>query len=50
VQTISPEEAVGYANDILALFGTAPTSQTELGVPLVEGEADISAMELNDGN
>jgi len=50
VQTISPEEAVGYANDILALFGTAPTSQPELGAPLAEGEADISAMELNNGN
>ena len=50
VQAISPEEAVGYAHDILELFGLGPAPQPELPMPLIEGEADISATEPNDGN
>jgi hypothetical protein len=50
VQAISPEEAVGYARDILELFGPGLSPQPELPPPLIEGEADISATEINDGN
>ena len=51
LQTISPEEALEYARDILELFSPASALQAELPIPLVEGESDISATEdVNDGN
>jgi hypothetical protein len=50
VQAITPEEALEYARDVIALFGPSAASLQELPMPLIEGEADISASELNDGN
>ena len=51
LQTISPEEALEYARDILELFSPDIALQPELPMPLIEGEADISATEeRNDGN
>jgi hypothetical protein len=50
VQAITPEEALEYARDVIALFGPSATSLQELPMPLIEGEADTSAMELSDGN
>jgi hypothetical protein len=40
VQTISPEEAVEYARDILELFGASGVPQRELPMPLIESESD----------
>jgi hypothetical protein len=48
VQTITPEEALEYARDVITLFGPSAAPSQELPPPLIEGEADISA--LNDGN
>ena len=49
VQAITVEEAVAYAHDILELF--APVgAQPQLPPTLIEGDADISATRLNDGN
>ena len=45
LQTISPEEALEYARDILDLFSPAAAPPPELPIPLIEGETDISAME-----
>ncbi len=50
LQTISAEEAVEYARDILEFFGPDATQRPELSTPLIEGGADISATELKDGN
>ena len=50
LQTISPEDAVEYAKDILLLFGPDTSAQQEPAVPLLEGDVDISTGELNDGN
>ena len=51
LQTISPEEAIEYARDILELFSPATALQAELPIPLIEGETDISATEeLHDNN
>src|SRR5438874_4525907 len=51
LQTISPEEALEYARDILELFSPAAALQPELPMPLIEGETDISATEeLHDNN
>ena len=50
VQAITPEEALEYARDVIALFGPSATPSRELPPPLIEGEADISATELTDGN
>jgi len=51
LQTISPEEALEYARDILELFSPAAALQPELPIPLIEGETDISATEeLHDNN
>jgi len=51
LQTISPEEALEYARDILELFSPDTALPPELPIPLIEGEADISATEeLNDNN
>lgn len=40
VQTISPEEAVQYARDILELFGTDGMPQRELPMPVIEAESN----------
>ena len=48
VQAITPETALEYARDILDLFG--PGATPRLPTPLIEGEADCLATELNDGN
>jgi hypothetical protein len=45
VQTISPEEAVEYARDILALFGASGMAPRELSLPLVEPESDTPSTE-----
>ena len=51
LQTISPEEALEYARDILELFSPDTALQSELPIPLIEGEADTPATEeLNDNN
>src|SRR5256885_12833469 len=51
LQTISPEEALEYARDILELFSPDTLQPPELPTPLIEGETDISATEeLNDNN
>jgi hypothetical protein len=50
VQTISPEEAVEYARDILALFGNSGTPHRELPMPLIEAESEASATEGCDAN
>ena len=51
LQTISPEEALEYARDILELFSPDAALPPELPIPLIEGETDISATEeVNDGN
>jgi hypothetical protein len=44
VQTISPEEAVEYARDILALFGASGMAPRELSLP-VEPESDTPSTE-----
>lgn len=38
LQTISPEEAVEYARDILELFGAAGSPKLESAMPLIEAE------------
>ena len=43
VQTISPEEALEYARDILELFGTSGMPQRELPMPAIEAESDAAA-------
>jgi hypothetical protein len=50
VQTISPEEAVEYARDILELFGNSGMPQRELPMPVIEAESDASAAEECDAN
>lgn len=50
VQTISPEEAVEYARDILQLFGSSGEPQRELPMQLIEAESDASAAEGCDAN
>ncbi len=45
VQAISPEEAVEYARDILALFGAREIPQRELPIPLIEAAPDASDIE-----
>jgi hypothetical protein len=50
VQAITPEEAISYARDILELFAPNAEPHLELPPPLIEGDADISATGLNDGN
>ena len=50
VQTISPEEAVEYARDILELFGAVGPPQRELPMPLIEAEPDASPAEGCDAN
>jgi hypothetical protein len=50
VQTISPEEAVEYARDILALFGAVDVPQRELPMPLIEAESDATGTEGYDAN
>jgi hypothetical protein len=50
LQAISPQEAVQYANDILEFFGADMALQPEGAMPLIEGEVDISAGEVSDGN
>ena len=44
LQAITPEEAIEYARDILALFGPVTEVHSELPRPLIEGEADMSAL------
>jgi hypothetical protein len=48
VQTISPEEAVEYARDILELFG--PTIVPEQVLPVIDAEPRILAEGACDGN
>jgi hypothetical protein len=50
MQSITPDEAIGYARDILELFVPTVVPQPELPLALIEGEADVSSTELNDGN
>jgi hypothetical protein len=50
VQAVTPEEALEYARDVIALFGPAAASQPELPPPLIEGETDPSQAEGCDGN
>jgi hypothetical protein len=50
VQTISPEEAVEYARDILQLFDTSGTPQRELPMPVIEAESDTFPREGRDAN
>src|SRR5206468_720160 len=51
LQTISPEEALEYARDILELFSPNTAVPPELPILLIEGETDISATEeLHDNN
>lgn len=50
LQTISPEEAVEYARDILELFGNSAMPQAELPMPLIEAEAGASLKEGYDAN
>jgi hypothetical protein len=50
VQTISPEEAVEYARDILALFGNNDMPQRKLPMPQIEAESDASDKEGCDAN
>ena len=50
VQTISPEEAVEYARDVLELFGSGGMPQRELETPLIEAEPDSVATEGSDAN
>ena len=50
VQTISPEEAIEYARDILQLFGASGVPQREFPVPLIEVECDASGTEGCDAN
>ena len=50
VQTISPEEAVEYARDILELFGPRVVQGRVLPVPVIDGEAGIPAEGGCDGN
>ena len=39
-----------YARDVIALLDPGVAPQPELPMPVIEGEANISAMEVNDGN
>jgi len=49
VATITPEEALEYARDVITLFG--PSAAPEHGLPpLIEGESDSSVEEQFDGN
>jgi len=50
VQTISPEEAVEYARDILELFGNDVMPQRELPTPVIEAESDTFPTEGCDAN
>jgi hypothetical protein len=50
VQTISPEEAVEYARDILELFGNSGMPQRGLPMPVIEAESDASPTEGCDAN
>src|SRR5437899_10422763 len=47
LQTISPEEALEYARDILELISADAALQPELRIPLIEGAAAISATEAS---
>ena len=40
LQTISPEEALEYARDILELFSPDSALQPELPIPLIAGDTD----------
>jgi hypothetical protein len=50
VATITPEEALEYARDVIALFGPTATPHREVPVPLIDGESDLSVAERCDGN
>lgn len=50
VQTISPEEAIEYARDILQLFSTDGVPRRELPVPVAEAQSDVAAKEEYDAN
>jgi len=45
VQSISPEEALEYARDILELFGGGVVPQRELSMPLIEAESHAAGAE-----
>jgi hypothetical protein len=49
LQTISPEEAIEYARDILELFGNS-TGQHEFPALVLEGEPEIAVAGGCDGN
>ncbi len=49
VQSITPDEAIGYARDILDLFVPAVLPQPGTPPALLEGESDIPS-EFTDGN
>jgi hypothetical protein len=50
VQSITPDEAIGYARDILELFLPAAQPQPQLPTALLVGETDIPSTEFIDGN
>lgn len=50
LQTISREEALEYARDVLELLGPGDVAQRMLPTSVGEGEPDTSIAELGDGN
>lgn len=50
VQAITPEEALEYAHDVIAIFGASATPPRELPMPVIESESDLSVEEQFSGN
>lgn len=48
VATISPEEAVDLARDLISVFGPRVTPQRELSAPVIEGNPSTSPEESGD--
>ena len=49
VQAVTPEQALEYAKDVIALFGPSAVSHQELP-PLIEGESSVLVEEQFNGN
>ena len=50
LQTISREEALEYARDVLELLGPRVAPQRVLSAPVIDGEAGMTIAERGDGN
>jgi hypothetical protein len=48
VATITPEEAVDLARELISVFGSRVTPQRELSAPVIEGEPSTSREESGD--